>query len=120
MSILTKDGRNKLEDDEMENYLLEEKQRIEGIQANIELLKKRGNYDASIILQIQLNDIMGISNSNVDTSQAEQDIGNLLKKNIETSLNTNEKIGGIEVLKKEIENDKAVEKKRNLQILPAI
>ena len=40
-------------DDEMANYLLEEKQRLEGIQASIELLKKRGNYDSSIILQAQ-------------------------------------------------------------------
>ena len=121
MSILTKAGRKKLEDDEMENYLLEEKQRLEGIQASIELQKKRGNYDASIILQAQLNDMMGISNSNIDTSQAERDIGNLLKKNIETSLNANKKIEGIttnikgiDELKKEIENDKAVEKKKKL------
>ncbi len=35
--------------------------------------------------------MMGISNSNIDTSQAERDIGNLLKKNIETSLNANKK-----------------------------
>jgi hypothetical protein len=91
MSIFTVAGRQKLEDDEMKNYLLEEKNKLEGIQANIELLKKRGNYDASIILQSQLNDMMGISNSNIDTSQAERDIGNLLKKNIETSLHANKK-----------------------------
>ncbi len=41
MSILTKAGRKKLEDDEMENYLLQEKQRLEGIQASIELQKKK-------------------------------------------------------------------------------
>ena len=114
MSIYTVAGRKKLEDDEMQNYILQEKQKLEGIQANIELQKKKGNYDASIILQVQLNDMMGISNSNIDTSQAERDIGNLLKKNIETSLNTNKKIGGIEDLKKEIENDKVVEKKKKL------
>jgi len=121
MSILTKEGRQKLEDDEMATYLLEEKQRLEGIQASIELLKKRGNYDSSIILQAQLNDMMGISNSNLDTSQAERDIGNLLKKNIETTLNANKKISGItakvegiDQLKKEIENDKVVEKKKKL------
>ena len=121
MSIFTVAGRKKLEDDEMKNYLLEEKNKLEGIQANIELLKKRGNYDASIILQSQLNDMMGISNTNLDTSQAERDIGNLLKKNIETSLNANKKIEGIttkvegiDELKKEIENDKAVEKKKKL------
>jgi hypothetical protein len=112
----------------MKNYLLEEKNKLETIQANIELLKKRGNYDASIILQSQLNDMMGISNTNLDTSQAERDIGNLLKKNIETSLNANKKISGIttkvegiEELKKEIEkdkeinaNEKAVKKKKKL------
>jgi hypothetical protein len=128
MSIFTVAGRKKLEDDEIKNYLLEEKNKLEGIQANIELLKKRGNYDASIILQSQLNDMMGISNTNLDTSQAERDIGNLLKKNIETSLNANKKINGIttkvegiEELKKEIEkdkeinaNEKAVKKKKKL------
>ena len=49
MSILTVAGRKKLEDDEMKNYLLEEKNKLEGIKANIELLKKRSNDDASII-----------------------------------------------------------------------
>ena len=114
MSRFTEEGRAKLRQLELRDYELEQQYKLKGIQANIDLLKKRGKYDDSIMLQAYLNDQMGISNDNLDRADAEQDISNLLKTNFEKTLNTNKKIGDINEAQKEVQKDKEISKKKVL------
>ena len=114
MSRFTEEGRAKLRQLELRDYELEQQYKLKGIQANIDLLKKRGKYDDSIMLQAYLNDQMGISNDNLDRADAEQDISNLLKTNFEKTLNTNKKIGDINEAQKEVQKEKEITKKKVL------